>query len=218
MSRNIPANVDADLDDAFIIPVFFVHLDFDTQALFVHTDLGDINTLGETWVGTGGLGSISQIEETSRLDAPGIKLRMQITDESAGSLYEELTQQDFYQRPVIIYFSTRDTVTGALTDTPFELFRGKMDVPELTHGETLSFADMVVESEWIDGQRANGELYSDAQLQSEFSGDLGFKYVAAMVNTKIVWGARETINLGGTGNAPGGSSTPGFRDRPGFRA
>lgn len=217
MSRTIPSNIDADLDDAFVIPVFFVELDFDTDPLYVHTDIGDITVLSHTWQGTGGLGQISQIEENASGDSPGIKLRLQLTDESSGSIFQEITQQDFYQREAIIYFSTRDISTGALSDDPFELWRGKCDVPEIHLGERNSYVDLIVESEWIDGKRSNGALYSDAQLQAEYSGDLGFKYLAAMKNAKIVWGGKKTANLGGTtggGNTGGGNDTftnPRFR-------
>lgn len=207
MSRTIPAGIDAVLDDAFVIPVFFVHLDFDTDPLYLHTDLGDITTLSQTWTGTGGLGEISAIEETEEPKAPGLKLRLAITSEISGSIFQELTQQDYYQRPVIIYFSTRDTITGALLDTPFEIFRGKADVAEITHGLGSSYVDLVVESEWADGERANGELYSDAQLQSEYSGDLGFEFLPDLVNRRIVWGSDRSVTVGGT-TVPRGPRVP----------
>lgn len=211
MSRDIPSNVDSALDDDFVIPIFFVELDFDTDPVYVHTDLGNITVLGHTWSGAGGLGEISPIEETEEVKAPGLKLRLAITDESAGSIFQELTQQDFYQREVIIYFSTRNISTGALLDDPFELFRGKADVPEIVHGERDSFAELLVESEWADGERSNGERYSDAQLQSEFSGDLGFAFLADLVNRKVVWGSDRTVSMG----APGGRGPrPSRQPRP----
>lgn len=202
MSRTIPSNVDTSLDDAFTLPVFFVELDFDTDPLYLHTDLGTITTLSHDWLGTGGLGEISPIEETEEPNAPGLKLRLQMTDESAGSIFQELTQQDFYQRPVVVYFSTRNTLTGALLDTPFELFRGKADVPEITHGEGQAFVDLIVESEWVDGEKANNELYSDAQLQAEYSGDLGFEFLPFLVNARIAFGSKRVTNIGqNTGNS-----------------
>lgn len=203
MSRTIPSNVDTSLDDAFVLPVFFVELDFDTDPVYLHTDIGDIAVLAHTWLGTGGLGTISPIEETGELRAQGVKTRMQITDESAGSIFEELSQQDFYQRPAKIYFSTRDTSSGDLLDDPFELWRGKCDVPEMVHGEGLAFVDLLIESEWVDGKRANGQKYTDAQLQSENPGDLAFAFMAQMPQTKIIFGSRRTVRFA---SAAGGVS------------
>ncbi len=213
MSRTIPSNTDSSLDDDFIIPIFFIELDFDTDPLYVHTDLGSITVLSKTWLGTGGLGSISPIEETEEVKSPGLKIRMQITDESAGGIFEELTQQDFYQRTAILYFSTRDISTGALKDDPFEMFRGKVDVPELTYGGGESFVELLIESEWADGEIANGEMYSDAQLQSEYSGDLGFEFLTDMVNRKVVWGSNRVVSLGNNGGGGSDGTTGRF---PGF--
>lgn len=210
MSRTIPSAIDGVLDDAFVIPIFFVELDFDTDPLYVHTDLGSITTLGRTWLGTGGLGEISPIEETEEQKAPGLKLRMAITSEASGSIFQELTQQDYYQRPVVIYFSTRDTITGALEASPFEVFRGKADVAEITHGFGTSYVDLLVESEWADGERANAQIYSDSQLQAEYSGDLGFEFLTHLVNAKVVWGSDRTINIGGI-NVPRRARIPSFR-------
>lgn len=202
MSRTIPAAIDADLDDRFLIPVFFVALDFDTDPLYLHTDIGTISVLSQTWQGAGGLGSISPIEETTEFASPGVKFRLQLTDESAGSIYEEITQQDFYQREVVIYFATRDISTGLLAADPFEIQRYKMDVPEITYGGGSAFVDLVVESEFLDGKRSNGEMYSKAQLRSEQATDEGFDFIAILPQVKITWGASKTVSLGGSGQPP----------------
>ncbi len=197
MSRTIPTGIDNDIDDDFVIPIFFVELDFDTDPVYVHTDVGDITVLSHTWLGTGGLGSISEITESVEPKSSGVRLRLDLTNEAAGSIFEELNSQDYYQRPVVIYFSTRNTVTGALGADPFELWRGKADVAEIEHGDTISHVDLLVENEWADANRTNGELFSNAQLQSEFAGDLGFEFLAQMVNWKVTWGSERTVSLGG---------------------
>lgn len=202
MSRTIPATTDTSLDDDFVIPVFFVQLIFDTVPVYVHTDVGTITDSSVSpeipYLGAGGLGQISPIEETLQDRAGGIKLRLQITDETAGSIFEELTQQDFFQREAVILFATRNTITGALHDDPFELWRGRCDVPEMEHGHTLSFVDLIIENEWADGDRATNELYSDAQLQSEYSGDLGFQFLNDLVHKSVPW----VFNDAGTFKGP----------------
>lgn len=203
MSRDVPAGIDADLDSYFIIPVFFVALEFDTDPLYLHTDVGEITTLGQTWLGTGGLGSISEIEETTEAAAPGLKLRLEIATEGAGSIFEELTAQDFYQREARLYFSTKDTITGLLTDDPMEIQRYKMDVPEIVYGPETAFVDLIVESEFIEGEKTNGEMYSKAQLREEHPSDEGFDYIALLAQTKIVWGGKKTARLGGPGQGGG---------------
>lgn len=205
--RDLPAPVDANLDDETIKPVFFASFLFDTDPLYVHTELGDISTLGQTWLGTGGLGQVSEIEETSNGN-PGLKFRLDTTDESAGSIFEELTQQDYFQREVVVYFSTRDIISGALSADPTETWRGRIDYAEFTYGtegqETQSFVDVVVENEFLDGKTPLNLLYSKAQIEEEHPGDTGFDYIAALKNTKIVWGGKRTATLGN----PGGPNVP----------
>ena len=195
MSRDVPTAIDLKLDDAFIRPVVFVELDFDTDPVYLHTDLGEIPTLGETWSGVGGLGGISAVEETSD-KVPAVKLRLDITDESAGSIFQELTQQDFYQRECIIYMSLRDTVLGDLVDSPFELWRGKCDIPEF-HDGIEKYVELLVESEWASGRLSNGKLYSDAQQQQDFTGDLFFEFLNDLVNKRITWGDNRPAEFGG---------------------
>lgn len=216
MSRTIPSTTDTALDDPFVIPVKFVAFIFDTAPLYVHTSLGNITVLGHTWMGTGGLGDISPIEETLKDGSPGVKYRFQITNEASGSMFEEITQQDFQGRDSIIYLALRDTVTGALLDDPFEIDRFKCDLPEITWGERQSYVDLIAESEWFDGKRANGSRYSDAYLQSAYAGDTGGRYFAAMKNLKITWGGKKLVTLGGIG---GSDSGPGRteQNRPNYR-
>lgn len=205
MSRDVPAGIDAILDDPFVIPVWFVEFDFDTDPVYVHTDVGDITVLSHTWLGAGPLGSISPIEESTKPGAtPGVKFRLDLTDESAGSIFEELvTPQDFYQRPVIVYLSFRNVVTGALYADPFQVSAKKVDVPELQDGGGgESYVELVAETELFDGRRPNGRLYSHAQNLSQNPGDTAFKFVAIMANTTIRWAGKEIVNFGAGSGAP----------------
>lgn len=196
MSRTIPAAVDTSLDDRYMIPVFFAELDLDTSPAYLHTDVGDITVLSKTWLGTGGLGSISAVEETRESVAPGVKLRLQITDEAAGSIFDDFDSQDFYQRPLALYFSTRNAVTGALLADPFEYWRGRIDVAEMVHGDGAAFVEVLGESEFASGKQASGKLFSDVQLQDDFAGDLGAEFLSDMVNRRIIWGLDRIVNIG----------------------
>ena len=205
MARTVPAAIDSTLDDRFIIPVFFLHFDFDTNPLYAHTDIGSITTLSQTWLGTLGIASISAVEENDDLSrAPGLKLRLSITDESAGSLFEELTQQDWYQREVIMYFTTRNTATGALNNDPFEISRWRLDVVDLQSGHGEAFVEAVCESVWVDQKSTNNDMYTDVTLQGEFSGDLGFQYMAEIVNQPVRWLFNDRVVVTPPRDDPGG--------------
>lgn len=192
MSRTLATNTNAALSDAFIVPVFFVAIEFDSDPLYVHTDLGSITTLSQTWTGVGDLGQIGSVEENIKISPYKTNLILAIVDESATGILSESLTQNFYQRPCTIYLGARNSITGALLDDPDEIMAGKIDTMQISHGANQSFIQVTVESEMSEFEKANGELYSDTQLQSEFSGDLFFQYLERLQNYRVQWGSTTT--------------------------
>lgn len=209
MSRTIPAGIDADLDDRFIRPVWFVALDFDTDPLYVHSDIGNISVLSQTWLGVGGLGSISPIEEEAGFSAPGLSLRFDATDDSAGSIFEELTAQNFQQRGCVVYWTLRDVSTGVLAADPFVVYRGKCDTATAQDGDGTSFVELSVEHEFLDFKRSANLWFSKAAaVNGAYSADTAFDYIAIMKNVSISWGGKLTARLGGSATVDSSSFGP----------
>lgn len=196
MSRDIPSLINARLDDPFVHLVHFVHLDFDTDPIYVHTDIGNIAALGQTWLGVGDLGSIGQIEEGDDVSPYSVPLRFSINSNAAGSLRQEINTQDFYDRAAFIYAATRDLVTGALDGDPFELAVGRIDQMRVSDTSDSLHVDIIVESEMADFDQASLEYLSDASQQRRYPGDLFLQYLGVMVNKTVRWGTDETITLG----------------------
>ncbi len=196
MTRSLTAANEAILDDAFIIPVLFVNLDFDSDPLFVHTDLGTITTTtpAGTWTGLADLGTIGTIQESVKPSPYKVDLVLSVVDESAGSIYNEALNQNHYQRDGTIYLGFRNAVTGAMVADPDELFHGRIDDMRVTHGgataDAPSFVTVTLESELADFKRSSGKVYSNAQLQSEFAGDTFFRHVERFVYRRVPWGSQ----------------------------
>lgn len=182
--RSLHANIQNALDDAYVLPVMFTELVFDDGTLRLHTDLGDITWGGHTWLGVGDLGSIDAIEERDDLSPTGTLLRLSGLNTTV--LTEALTQ-NYFDRPANIYFGLRDTVTASLVSDPYELFPGRMDQMKITIGDVQNIIEMAVENELIEFQDPRMQYYSDAELQRDYPGSLGFKWLAAMIDTKILW-------------------------------
>ena len=96
MSRTLASAVANALDDDRILPMLFVHLAFDTGPVYVHTDLGDITTLSQTWTGIGDLGKVETMTESADLRSERLQLTLTLVDETAGSIYEEASNQNFH--------------------------------------------------------------------------------------------------------------------------
>jgi hypothetical protein len=191
--RTLDGEIEAVLDDATLLPTYFVEILFDDFDLRVHTDLGEISTLGETWTGVGKLGSIGAIEERDDSSPSGTTLTLNGLN---AEILNEALDIDYYGRPVTIYLGMRDILTGVLVADPFEVFSGQVDQMHVAYGTDTATVSISVESEWIMFERSPMRWFSDNQLQRDHSGDLGFQYLAAMANLKITLGNGTPTYLG----------------------
>lgn len=189
MSRGLATAISNATDDPFLVPVVFLELQFGSGTLRLHTDLGTITTTDTSpnrlWYGTGDLGSIDEIEETEEIAANAIRCRLSGID---STILDEAVNQDYYEKPARILVTMRDTVTGALVANPHEIFYGKMDVMRVLYGKDQSAIEITLESELADFDKASMKYYSDAQLQRDYSGDLGLRYLAQVMDSRVMWG------------------------------
>lgn len=206
MTRGLDTTLSNTLDDSLLVPVLFVELQFGSGTVYLHTDLGTITTLSQNWLGVGDLGSISAVEESSQIGANSISVSLSGLD---STILDQAVNQNYYERPARILVGVRDSATGALVSDPHELFYGKMDVMSVVSGQEGA-VNLVLESELADFDKASMEYYSDAQLQRDFSGDLGFKYLAQVQNVSIIWGNKKATDVYGTGAATGKLGMAGF--------
>jgi hypothetical protein len=197
MTRNIDAALLATLDDAWLNPVLFVKMEFDDGTLYLHNDLGDIIWGGFTWLGTGDLGQVGEIEERDDRSPTGVVLRLSGID---TTLLNELANEDHFDRPVTIYLGVRDASSGALVSTPFEIFAGTIDHMTGASGTPTSMIEEQVESELMEFDNTPAIFFSDAQQQKNYPGDLGLKFLEAMANLKLKVGSNQTILIS-TGEA-----------------
>jgi hypothetical protein len=183
--RSLDPSIVSVLDDPFVMPVTFVKLQFDDVPLFVHTDVGDITIAGNTYTGTGDLGSIEGIEDREDASPSGITLRLSGIN---TNLLNEALLQNYFDRPVQVLFGMRDVTTGGMISTPFEIFAGKMDQMRVITGGQSSQIEVTAESEMIDFDKSLNRYFSDTELQRVYTGDLAFRYLADMVNARITTG------------------------------
>ena len=166
--RTVPFT--ANLNDAFIVPVIFAELEFDSQTRYLHNDLGTITTLGHDWTGVGTFGSIEPLQERDDQSPTGTTLRLSGID---SVLLEEALVENYRDRPVTIYLGIRDATTGALTTAPMELFTGRMDQMRASAGGQTMSVEIVVESEMIDFQKALDAVFLRLGIAGALSGGIG---------------------------------------------
>lgn len=183
MSRDLPAGMGAAGAAAVVSPIFLARLDWPTGEVFAWTGYGNIAWDGQTWVGTGNLGTISAVRESAEGAANGVTLSL--SGIPSGNLALALAS-DSQGRPGKIYFGML-APDGTLAVDPYLIFDGVIDVcPVEDTGEMCQIA-VQLEKELIDN-RSLGRRYTHEDQQIDHPGDRGFEYVAGLVDKHIQWG------------------------------
>lgn len=204
MSRDLPTGMAAKLAAPKLAPIFLVSLDWPSGAVYAWTGFGDIVWAGQTYVGTGNAGSISEVRESRDGAANGVTLSLSgiPSSELAHSL-----EDNSQGRAGKVWLGLL-TAAGALDGDPYLLFSGFIDVcPSEDSGETCTIS-VKLEKELIDS-RARGRRYTHEDQQIEHPGDLGFEFVAGIADKQIAWGS-STANSGapaGSGVGSGGGNS-----------
>ena len=198
MSRGFPSNVLTALSSDHVALVTFAKLEFPSGTLYLHNSLGTYTWGGNDWLGTGDLGEISQLEEGAQISPYKISLSLSGLD---ATISGAALTEDYYLQPVTVYLGVLDA-NDALIANPTVVWEGAMDQMELSVG--AADGDTIVltaESELARFDKASNLKYTDAQLQSDFSGDLAFEFMADIEGAKIRWGDANSDSIAGVSNA-----------------
>ena len=185
MSRGFPSDVLTALSSEHVALVTFAKLEFPSGTLYLHNSIGTYTWGGNDWLGTGDLGEISQLEEGAQISPYKITLSLSGLD---ATISGAALTEDYYLQPVTVYIGVLNANDVLIAD-PTIVWEGAMDQMELSVG--AADGDVIVltaESELARFDKASNLKYTDAQLQSDSAGSLGFEFMADIEGAKIRWG------------------------------
>jgi len=182
--RNITSAMVTALCSGQLRPAFFVQGQFTSGTVYVWTGQGSITWGGHTWIGLGGLGSISTIEEAGSVAAKGITLTLSALDPAWLTHVLGEVQQGL---PVLVFLGLFDT-SNALIPDPVCSFSGRMDEPVITvAGETATLA-INCESRLVDMDTPYNRRYTDEDQKIDYPNDRGFEFVSGIQEITLYWG------------------------------
>ena len=200
MSRDLAANTAAQYAASHVNPIMFVKLEFDTAApnstgtIRLHNGLGTYNWDANdgagirAWQGTGDLGQISAIEEGDEISPYSIQLTLSGIDTSIAA---EAARETYYQRPVTLYVGALNAL-DQLVATPTVIWTGFIDTMDaVLGGDNGDSIVLTAESELAMFDRSSNYLYTNAQQQSDSSGDTFFTHLQEMEDLTLDWGKRK---------------------------
>ncbi len=187
MARTIGTNFQAQLDSSQLQPFYAVSLGFSPTKLNVWTGYNDLFIDSETYVGSGNLLSISQIEESAEIRATGIKISL---SGIPSSLLSEILTEDAQGTVAEVFFGVLQTSDNqtVIVDTPYKLFGGFIDIMTIIENGNESIVSVSVENALITLEKAKDRRYTDQDQKNLFSGDKGLEFVDDLQDQSIAWG------------------------------
>lgn len=188
---------DVALSKAQIYPVLLANIDWPSGAVRVWTGYGNLSWNSLTWAGTGDLGTMSTIQESSDGRANGVTLTL--NGIKLVTLVDALAV-DVQGRSTKVYFGLM-TSTGTWEVEPYCIFDGFIDFPKIEDSGDTSKICIQLEKEFIDA-RAQCRRSTDQDQKIDYPTDRGFEYVAGLASKQVLWG-RTSV---GTTTSAGGSA------------
>jgi len=183
MSRTLTAAVDTALQADHVAIVAFVEMNFGSGFVRVCSAGYSIDWDGYTWTGLGNLAAIEAIGESADFFAHGVAFKLS----GIPAAMVTIARTEHYQgRPVKVWIAPLTANHAVLAD-PYLAWIGRMDVMTIQVGKTATIS-LSSETRFADWDRARTRLYSDADQQSEYSGDTGFRWLEQLAEKTLNWG------------------------------
>lgn len=211
MSRDLPADLDAAIEQPVVKPFLSVRLEL-PDPVYAWTGQGtitfnDSSATSRDWIGAGGIGAIDTIGEATDGSATGIKVTLfNIPSDFRDDIADQAERGSLFEAYIGALELGSDWHSVVATKM---LWRGKVDDYKITDSGDTLLVEIAGESRAIDQRRPAIKRFTDEYQQRKHSGDLFFQYVTKMVEVSILWAKAEDKAVstgigGGMGGGVGG--------------
>ena len=195
MTRAIPSDLLTALTQNSVEPYYALEMLFDDldgtsyneagyqgeRAVRFWTGFGLKTINSETFIGSGGLLSISGLESSADLSAKGATLTLSGINDT---LVELALQEPYQSRMARVYLGEKSV------SSTVEVFSGLMDVMSIRKSGESSTISLSVESTLVTLQRAKVRRYTSENHKLRYPSDTFFDYVAQLADASIQWGPK----------------------------
>ena len=188
MARDITTAFNNAIKSTYVKPIFAIELEISDGTLRFWGGYGNLTmTAGgssKTFTGTGDLLGFTTVSENSTLQMSGITVSM---TGIKSSLISSILSADYTNRNGTLYMGLFDTSQNVIADV-YTLFKGKMDVANISEGPETSIVTLNIESRLVIFDLPLNRFYTLEDQEVDFSGDLGFEFIPDLQDKEIVWG------------------------------
>ena len=190
MSRTITSAFNTAITSKVVQPIVGIELEISDGTLRFWNGYGNITmTAGgssKVFTGAGDFLGISPISESSTLQMQGINI---LLTGIKSSLISSILSAQYTNRDATLYMGLFNT-SGSVIGDVYTLFKGKMDVCNITENGETSNISLNVESRLIVFELPKERLYTLEDQQIDFSSDLGFEFIPELQDKEITWGKK----------------------------
>jgi len=188
--RTLDADLKAGAQSSEFGYVIFVSLAFPSGTIYTHNSIGTYSFGGNDYLGVGGFGGISGLDETMDLVDQPIKLMLSSVD---VDILNAISTEDIYGRDVNIYIGSIDQ-NGILAGTPTLWSDGYMDMASISIGDENSVS-VKVQTTSARLNRKNNKRWTIEDHQRDHPGDRFFSLLPEMDLAQPRWGG-DPVPLG----------------------
>lgn len=181
MARDLNAQTKIATESGAHRQIVLLKIMFDTP-IYVHSDLGNVEYDGNTYLGVGNFGEIGTIEEVSDLSTQRLKVSLSGIPAAYRST---IIQTDYQGADATVYYGFRDLDSGELL-VPYA-FNFITDNAEITTGEDMTISVFLTDENAI-WDRKSGLRYNDGMQKSRFPGDKFFEFQDQLKTQELFWG------------------------------
>lgn len=183
MSRGLTVAAINAVTDETPLRTVAIEMDFPSGFVRINGSPTSLYLGGNEFLGVGGLGAITVVEEAAELRA--YDLSVQLSGVPRDSVALALTEA-YQGRRGTVWEVPLDRSTWQPVADPIIVFRGRMDQMDIRIGDTATISVKLL-NRLADWDRPRIRRYTDADQQAKHPGDNGFRFVATTTEKTIEW-------------------------------
>lgn len=165
-------------------PIHLVYIET-SPALYITTAHKVVSYNSQNYSPLGQLLAIPEIEESLALNARTISLSLSGVDQS---IISAVLSQKLINKDIDIYMGFLDS-GGSLISDPLQIFKGVIENFDADENDLQgnSIVKVSAASHWVDFEKTSGRRTNDADQQSIYPGDDGFRHTSEIISD-LEWG------------------------------
>lgn len=184
MARDLTSAYIDEITATGLAPIALLEAHFDSGDLNLWVGVGDLVYGGKTYIGTGGIIGIGQVQERKAITANGLTVTLTGLDEDILDIAHD---EPFQGRSFEMYLAVLDS-SGEVVADPYLMFEGFMDTMKVKDdGKTITI-ETAIENVLISLERALDTKYTPEDQKRDYPNDTFFDFIADIQNKEVIWG------------------------------